>query len=161
MGLMRREFLTRLTYALSTVPILAMSSPSLLGSLVFEPDGASVPPKPLPPNPFQNDDKSLVALIHGQDPATMLRDGLEFLGGIEKLGVSGQRVLIKPNVVNNRPPPTTTSPQVIAATVHLVREAGAADVTVADSSGVIRFPTSDNLVETGIRQAAKQQGPRF
>lgn len=160
MGLMRREFLSNLTSSLGVVPFLAMSSPSSWGSLLFEPEGNLVPPKPLLPNPFQKNGKALVALIYGHDPNQMIREGIDVLGGIMKLGLNGKRVLIKPNVVNGRPPPSTTSLQVIAATTQVIREAGAIEITVADSSGVIRFPTSENLVKTGIRKVAENAGAK-
>ena len=154
----RRDLLSRLGFGLTFLPALAMAPRSVVGSLLFEPDGVLVPAKPLPPNPFTRDRKALVAIVHGQDPSAALRAGLEMLGGLDRLALRGKRVLIKPNVVNDRPPPSTTSPQVIAAVVQRVREAGAGEVLVADSSGMIRFPTTDNLAATGVRAAAEQAG---
>ena len=156
----RRDILGRLGFGLTFLPALALAPRSVVGSLLFEPDGPLVPAKPIPPNLFVRDGKALVAMIHGQDPAAMLQAGLELLGGIDRVGARGKRVLIKPNVVNDRPPPSTTSPQVIVAAVKSVREAGAADVVVADSSGIIRFPTTENFVATGIRAAAESAGAR-
>ncbi|WP_447976720.1 DUF362 domain-containing protein [Candidatus Nitrospira bockiana] len=82
------------------------------------------------------------------------------IGGLERLGVLGRRVLLKPNVVNNRPPPSTTNPAVIGAVADLIRNAGSADVLVADSSGMIRFPTVENLETTGMRRTAEAAGAR-
>jgi uncharacterized protein (DUF362 family) len=158
MSYTRRDLLSRLGFGLTFLPALAMAPRSVMGSLLFEPEGVLVPAKPLPPNPFTRDGKALVAIVHGQDPSAALRTGVEILGGIERLALRGKRVLIKPNVVNDRPPPSTTSPQVIAAVVQKVREAGAGEVVVADSSGMIRFPTTDNLAATGVRAAAEQAG---
>jgi uncharacterized protein (DUF362 family) len=124
---------------------------------LFEPDGALVPAKPVPDNPFVRNGKSVVAMVHGLDEDAMLRRGLEMLGGIDRLAVSGRRVLIKPNVVNDRAPPSTTSPRVVAAVVRLLRAAGAV-VTVADSSGMLRFPTVENLQATGVQKAAEEAG---
>lgn len=160
MAVTRRDLLGRLAFGLTVLPALVTTPRSVLGSLLFEPDGEAVPAKPVPPNPFSRAGTALVAIVHGRDPSAMLRTGLELLGGLDRVGVSGKRVLIKPNVVNDRPPPSTTSPRVIAATVQLVREAGAADVLVADSSGMIRFPTADNLTTTGVRTAAQAAGAR-
>ncbi|MGH7208521.1 MAG: DUF362 domain-containing protein, partial [Nitrospiraceae bacterium] len=131
----RRDLLSRLGFGLAFLPALAMAPRSVVGSLLFEPDGVLVPAKPLPPNPYTRDGKALVAIVHGQEPSAMLHTGLEMLGGIDRLALRGKRVLIKPNVVNDRPPPSTTSPQVISAVVRKVREAGAGEVVVADSSG--------------------------
>jgi uncharacterized protein (DUF362 family) len=98
-------------------------------------------------------------MVSGRDQAAMLREGIALLGGMAPLAVAGKRVLVKPNIVNNRPPPSTTSPEVVAAVVGLMKEAGG-DVIVADSSGMLRFPTSENLSETGIRRAAESAGAR-
>ncbi|HET8580391.1 MAG TPA: DUF362 domain-containing protein [Nitrospiraceae bacterium] len=156
----RRDLLSRLGFGLTFLPAVALAPRSLVGSLLFEPDGELVPAKPIPSNPFTRDGKALVAMVHGQDPTAMLRVGLELIGGIKRLGLRGKRVLIKPNIVNDRPPPTTTSPSVITAVVRVIREAEAAEVVVADSSGIIRFPTSNNLVTTGVRSAAEAVGAR-
>lgn len=156
----RRDLLARLSFGAAFLPAMAMAPRSVVGSLLFEPKGEVVPAKPVPPNPFTREGKILIAMVHGQDPATMLEAGLDLLGGIERLELRGKRVLVKPNVVNDRPPPATTSPPVIAAVVRKVRAAGAAAVMVADSSGIIRFPTSRNLVATGVRAAAESAGAR-
>lgn len=160
MALSRRDLLARLRFGATFLPAVALAPKSVLGSLLFEPDGPLVPVKPLIPNPFTHDGKVLVAMVHGHDPAAMLRAGLDLIGGIDRLGLRGQRVLIKPNVVNDRPPPTTTSPQVVAAVTREVRQAGASEMIVADSSGMIRFPTADNLVATGVRRVAESAGAR-
>lgn len=160
MNATRRDLLARLFFGLTFVPALALAPRSLIGSLLFDPDGPLVPAKPLPPNPFMQDGKALVVMVRGHEPRAMLREGLQLLGGLNRLALSGRRVLIKPNVVNNRPPPSTTSPEVIEAVVRQVREAGAADVVVADSSGMIRFPTSENLSSTGVQRAAVAAGAR-
>lgn len=156
----RREILARLGFGCLFLPAMARAPRSVLSHLLFDPDAPLVPAKPLPVNPFTRDGKALVAIVHGQDVPWMLRDGLKLLGGLERLPVAGKRVLIKPNVVNDRPPPTTTSPAVVSAVASLVRASGAADVMVGDSSGIIRFPTSGNLKATGIQAAAEAVGAR-
>ena len=154
----RRDMLGRLAWGLTFLPAVAFAPRSIITTLLFEPVGSLVPAKPLPPNPFMRDGKSLVAIVRGEDPSALLQAGLNLIGGIGRLDLRGKRVLIKPNVVNDRPPPSTTDPRVVAAVVQLVREAGAQAVTVADSSGIIRFPSSANLAATGIKQAAESGG---
>ena len=154
----RRDMLGRLAWGLTFLPAVAFAPRSILNTLLFEPDGALVPAKPLPPNPFMRDGKALVAIVRGDDPPAMLHAGLNLIGGLGRLDFHGKRVLIKPNVVNDRPPPSTTNPRVVEAVARLVREAGAHGVTVADSSGIIRFPSSANLAATGIKQAAELAG---
>src|SRR2546430_13909832 len=87
---------------------------------------------PLPPNPFTRDGKALVAIVHGQDPSAALRAGLEMLGGLDRLALRGKRALIKPHVVHDQPPPSTSSPPVTGAAGQKVREAGTGHVRVAD-----------------------------
>jgi uncharacterized protein (DUF362 family) len=158
MALSRRETLARLGFGAAFLSALALAPRSLLGSLLFEPDGEVVPIAPPPPNPFVRDGRALVAMVHGTDPAEMLREGLALLGGLDRLGVAGKRVLLKPNVVNGRKPPSTTAPEVVAAVGRLAKAAGASELVVADSSGMIRFPTRENLDATGLRLAAESVG---
>lgn len=156
----RRELFDRLALGLQLLPALALAPRSCVSQLLFEPEGDPVPAKPIPSNPFQRDGKALVAVVHGRDPGAMLGTGVALLGGLHLLTPAGARVLVKPNVVNDRPPPATSSPGVITAVVQAMQRAGAAEVTVADSSGVIRFPTVENLEATGITAAVEATGAR-
>jgi uncharacterized protein (DUF362 family) len=160
MSLSRRDLLNRLGFGLTFLPALAMTPRPVMRSILFEPDAPLAPAKPLPPNPFTRDGKSLVALVRGEEPAAMLAQGLALIGGIDRLSVHGKRVMLKPNIVNAKPPPSTTSPAIVAATVRAMLDAGATDVVVADSSGMTRFPTRENLVATGIQAAAESAGGR-
>lgn len=155
----RRDLFARVAFGVTFLSALAFAPRALLWSLLFEPDALLVPAKPLPPNPFIRNGKALVIMIHGRDEAAMLSEGVALLGGLTLLALEGKRVLVKPNVVNNRPPPSTTSATLVAAVVQLVKKAGGL-VTVADSSGMLRFPTSENLLETGVRRAAESAGAR-
>jgi uncharacterized protein (DUF362 family) len=157
----RRDLLQRAAYALGVVPYLALAPRSLLGSLLFQPDGPLVPAKAVPSNPFTRNGKALVALVHGQEPSVMLHEGMRLLGGLERLAVSGKQVLIKPNVVNDRAPPSITSPVVVKAVVQLLRGANPREIVVGDSSGMLRFPTRENLAVTGIGEAATTGGARL
>ena len=154
----RREFFARLAFGFSLLPPLVSAPRSLWGHLLFDPDGPLVPAKPVPLNAYAKNGKSLVVVVHGKDPRAMLQAGLNLLGGIERLDPRDKNILIKPNVLNDRPPPSTTSPSVVASVVETVRQSGARHVTVADGSGIIRLPTADNLVATGIRTAAERGG---
>lgn len=154
----RRELLERLQLGATLLPVVAFAPHSLLRSLIFDPDGPTVPARPLPANPYLQDGRSVVALVHGGSVPERLAAAVELLGGLAPLGLRGRRVLIKPNVVNDRPPPSTTSPDLIEAVVQMMRAAGAASMTVADSSGMLRFPTRENLASTGVRAAAERAG---
>jgi uncharacterized protein (DUF362 family) len=156
----RRDLLHRLGFGFVFLPALARLPAPVLRSILFEPEAPLVPAKPVPRNLFTANGKALVVMIHGDDSPRMLAEGMRLLGGVDRLGVRGQRVLLKPNIVNDRPPPSTTSLDVILAVLRLMLAAGAADVVVGDSSGMIRFPTRDNLVTTGVRQAVETAGGR-
>jgi uncharacterized protein (DUF362 family) len=154
----RREFFARLAFGIALFPPLARAPRSVWSQLLFDPDAPRVPAKSVPPNLFTRNGKALVVMVHGKEPRAMLEAGLSLLGGIERLAIKDKRVLIKPNVLNDRPPPSTTSPGVVEAVVERVRQSDAGQVTVADGSGIIRLPTADNLVATGIQAAARRAG---
>lgn len=156
----RRELFNNAGFGLLLLPALVRSPRTILRHLLFDPTGPLVPPKSIPHNPFTRNGQSLVAIVYGKDPRHMLQRAIELLGGIDRLGLRGKRVLLKPNVLNDRPPPSTTNPQVVAAMAEMVKASGAAEVVVADGSGIIRLPTSANLTSTGIRAAAEAAGAR-
>lgn len=156
----RREFFNNAGFGLLLLPAILRSPRNVLGHLLFDPEGPLVFPKPLPENPYKRNGKSLVAIVHGKDPGRMLQRAIGLLGEVDRLGLRGNRVLLKPNVLNDRPPPSTTNPQVVAAMAELVKRSGAAEVLVADGSGIIRLPTSANLTSTGMRSAAEAAGAR-
>src|SRR5574340_667045 len=160
MAFSRREFFNNAGFGLLLLPAFVRSPRNILRHLLFEPEGPLVPLKPIPANLFTRDGRSLVVIVYGKDPRLMLRRAIELLGGIDRLSLRGKRVLLKPNVLNDRPPPTTTSPQVVTAMAEMVQTNGAAEVVVADGSGIIRLPTSANLTSTGIRAAAEAAGAK-
>lgn len=156
----RREFFNNAGFGLLLLPALLRSPQTVLRHLLFDPEGPLVSTKPIPVNPFMREGRSLVALVYGTDSGRMLGRALELLGGVDRLGVRGARVLLKPNVLNDQPPPSTTNPLVVTAMADMVRANGAAEVVVADGSGIIRLPTSANLTSTGMRAAAESAGAR-
>lgn len=65
-----------------------------------------------------------------------VRQAVDLLGGMQTFVKPGNRVLIKPNLLKASPPvdAVTTHPEIIRATIRLVREAGA-EALVGDSPG--------------------------
>ncbi|HET6364012.1 MAG: DUF362 domain-containing protein [Nitrospirota bacterium] len=65
-----------------------------------------------------------------------VRKAVDLLGGMQTFVKPGNRVLIKPNLLKASPPvdAVTTHPEIIRATIRLVREAGA-EALVGDSPG--------------------------
>ena len=79
------------------------------------------------------------------------------LGGIQQFIQPGQRVLLKPNLLADKPPEAavTTHPALVRAVADLVRQAGA-DVVVGDSPG---FGSFERVTQkTGISAAVKAAG---
>lgn len=126
--------------------------------MLFSPEAPPAPPPPGFSTPFRAGGKSLVAMVHGTDVGAMVRRAVELIGGIDRLGLTGARTLVKPNVVSGEPPPATTDPRVVKAAVELVKEAGAPDVAVGDMSAVLALPTRSNLERTGIANVARAAG---
>jgi len=110
-------------------------------------------------------DKPKVALVRCADyePARVLaacREALELLGGVGRFVEPGQRVLLKPNLLSPKRPEraVTTHPEIVRATVTLVREAGA-EAWVGDSPGGLRWSITERLLEeTGVGAAATEAG---
>jgi uncharacterized protein (DUF362 family) len=98
-----------------------------------------------------------LAVVHGLDAETMVREALTQLGGIEHFISKGDRVLIKPNVGWDRQPEqaANTNPEVVAAVVKLCREAGAGEIRVTDVS--LNDPQRC-FSRSGIQDAAQNAG---
>lgn len=139
------------------LPTLIINPLSFFRSL-FAPDGELRPLKHPKSNPFVKDGKTLVGIVRGNNVDSMVRECVHLIGGIGKLKVEGKTVFVKPNVVSEKPPPTTTNPEVVKSVVQVLYEAGASKVIVGDMSGLIRLPTWKNLKQTGIERAARDAG---
>ncbi|MBK8481290.1 MAG: DUF362 domain-containing protein [Proteobacteria bacterium] len=100
-----------------------------------------------------------LGVAHGTRVEAMLRYAVDAIGGIGHYVQRGDVVLIKPNVAFERPAAlaATTQPELLAALVRLVREAGAAEVRVADNP--IESPESC-FARSGIGAAAQAAGAR-
>ncbi|MEK7408910.1 MAG: DUF362 domain-containing protein [Acidobacteriota bacterium] len=75
-----------------------------------------------------------MAVIQGDDPRKLVRRAIEELGGIKRFIARGDVVVVKPNVAWDRTAEqaANTNPEVVAETVRLCLEAGAARVIVTD-----------------------------
>jgi uncharacterized protein (DUF362 family) len=102
----------------------------------------------------------ILGIARGEKYDAMLRMAITAIGGIEYFIHKGDVVLIKPNVAFDRSPKlgATTNPEVLAALVRLVRDAGASEVRVADNP--IESPESC-FAKTGIADAAQAAGAKL
>ncbi len=96
--------------------------------------------------------------VRGEDPAAQLRAALEALGGIERFGLRGKSVLIKPNAAFANPPEaaTTTRPELVGEMVRLCLGAGAASVLVLEH--LLTDLPEPTLEANGIGPAARAAG---
>lgn len=112
-------------------------------------------------NLFAQDGLPLVSKVRAQgDLKESLRTAIEAIGGLGRVVQPGDRVLLKPNLNTADPPPASTDPALVAAAVGLLYEAGAAQVTLADSC-VFRLKTRQVLEESGVGPAAEAAGARL
>ncbi len=158
----RRAFLKQMGAA----ALLAMGSgwaalaPSSWPLSLKDPDGERGKPRldvvRLPENGFGVQESSVLPVMgiaRGENVTTAVRAAIDAIGGITRFVQSGDIVVVKPNVAFERSAAlgATTNPAVLTALIHLVREAGAKEVRVADNP--IESPESCFL-RSGIRQAA-------
>ncbi len=91
-----------------------------------------------------------------------IKEALNLIGGLEKIIVPGNRVLLKPNVLAIRPPEdaVTTHPAVVSAMCELVSQAGGIPV-IGDGSGIVKpgsTTTSQAFKASGIEGVATAYG---
>ena len=116
----------------------------------------------LPDNGYRVEASSVLPVMgvaRGTNIDYAVRASIDAIGGISRFVESGDIVVIKPNVAFERAAVlgATTNPNVLKSLIHLVREAGAREVRVADNP--IESPESCFL-RSGIRQAAIDAGAR-
>lgn len=89
----------------------------------------------------------------------LTRRAVDLLGGMANFVKPGQTVLIKPNqtVFYSAEEGCTTDPLVVGALIRLAKEAGAARVQVAESSGGF-FSSLDCMRITGVAAIAEKEG---
>jgi uncharacterized protein (DUF362 family) len=98
-----------------------------------------------------------LAVVKGEVVEKNVRAAVALLGGMERFVKKGGKVVVKPNVLNGRPPEyaTTTSPELMAAVIKMCWEAGAKEVVVLDR------PTTDARAAfevTGLAKAVSDAG---
>jgi uncharacterized protein (DUF362 family) len=149
-----REFSRRDFMKFSLASLLALISQNWLSHLVF-PQSAGAG--------FNGRKKKNVETLHdlvvvkGDDPATITRQAIETLGGMNKFVKKGDVVVVKPNMGWDRTPEyaATTNPLVVATLVELCFQAGAKRVNVFDRTCNSEQRCYDSC---GIKEAAQQKG---
>jgi uncharacterized protein (DUF362 family) len=136
----------------------------LLTFKLLDPDGERGKPRErlftLPPQGFAVERNALLPALGvatGHDVPALVRAAVDAVGGIGRFVRRGDVVVVKPNVAFERAAAlgATTNPEVVAALVRLVREAGAKEVRVADNP--IESPEAC-FVRSGVQRAAVEAG---
>jgi uncharacterized protein (DUF362 family) len=107
-------------------------------------------------------DVSNVSIVSAKDTKRGLDDHLKravgLLGGFSKFIRKGDRVLIKPNFNSDDPFPASSDPAFVQAAIVLIREAGAKEVVIGESSGPFWKPTRKVMKNTGMAAVAEKLG---
>jgi len=107
-------------------------------------------------NTFMEGDKPLLVVVEGTDLDAMLEAGLDAIGGLNGL-VAGKTVVLKPNILNTQPPPTTTDVDMVVSVAKRARTAGASSVTACDATGS-GVTTAEKFRELGYPPRLKDEG---
>lgn len=89
-----------------------------------------------------------------------LKRAIDLLGGISKYVKSGEKILLKPNLLSARPPESgvDTHPEFVRSIAKVVRQGGA-DVIVGDSPGGYGFKGAGSTYEaSGIKKMCEEEG---
>ena len=94
---------------------------------------------------------SKVVIVKGKDPEIMVEKGLNAL----KIYTYKEKVLIKPNLITNRPYPVTTSPKTVEYLVNYFK-GKAKEIIIAEGSG--RGGTTKAFLDLGYFELAEKSG---
>jgi len=125
-------------------------------------DAAEVECKPLRPNVYVNNERSLMALVRSEDRGGGFEEALRLIGGIEpaiaRLGEG--YVLVKPNCNSHDPFPASTHPETVRFVVTKLMEAGLQkeQIIIGDMSGPAWLPTEATMRRNGILSVAAELG---
>lgn len=100
-----------------------------------------------------------VVRVQENDVERALRKAIDHLGGLGAIVPEGSRVLIKPNLVRNQPPPDTADPTIVEALIHILEEKKPEVMWVAEGSG--EGDTFDNFKALGYLQVAERTGAKL
>ncbi len=93
-----------------------------------------------------------------EDLKSAIQKSVEMIGGFSKYIKKGDRVLVKPNFNSDDPFPASSDPLFVKAAIELIREAGAKEVVIGESSGPFWKTTQRVFKKTGMEQIAKELG---
>jgi uncharacterized protein (DUF362 family) len=103
--------------------------------------------------------RAAVGVARGPTMAAATRAAIRLAGGLDFVQ-RGHAVLVKPNLCCPRPHPATTSPEVLAAVLELVRERGPRRLVVGDQTFYVQ-DTGANVRRAGLEGAVRAHGAEF
>jgi len=84
-----------------------------------------------------------------------IRKAVALIGDFSRFIKKGDTVLVKPNYNSPDAPPASTDIAFLKAVVELIYEAGAKEVTIGESSGMLWFPSRRVLKKAGVFDLSK------
>ncbi|UCD39809.1 MAG: DUF362 domain-containing protein [Candidatus Bathyarchaeota archaeon] len=109
-------------------------------------------------NPYKKDGKVLVGKttkISSLKEAIL--DSVNLIGGFNKVVEKGDEILLKPNFNTSDPPPSSSDPDFVKATIELLYEHGAKKVVLGESA-MLRLSTRNVLKKAGMLKKAEESG---
>ena len=102
---------------------------------------------------------SIVSIIKEEDPSKCIQRAIDLLGGIKKFVKSGEKILLKPNMVVPLKTETgvTTNPAIVRVIIELCYEIGAEKVYVGDSP-FFDFKARQAFEVTGMKDVVLDAG---
>ena len=116
-----------------------------------------LPAQPRRANLWTEDGRSLVSSVRaGELVKPALARAIDLLGGLGKLVRPGDAILLKPNCNSPDPLPAATDLGFLRATIELLKEAGAGQITIGERSGrAYGFTTRQTLERLGVYDLAR------
>jgi uncharacterized protein (DUF362 family) len=102
---------------------------------------------------------AVVGVARGPTMAAATRTAIRLAGGLDFVE-AGQTVLVKPNICCPNPHPATTSREVLAAVLELVRERRPGRLVVGDQTFFVQS-TVANVRRAGLEAAVRAHGAEF
>jgi uncharacterized protein (DUF362 family) len=96
---------------------------------------------------------SKVVIVKGSDRERMVEKGLNALG----VDPYKEKVVIKPNLIINRPYPVTTSPKAVECIVNYFK-GKTKEIIIAEGSGMCRGGTNKAFLDLGYFELAEKSG---
>lgn len=129
--------------------------PSVLRAVASGAPGFHEPQRPAG-NPFLRTGRPLLVAVEGNDPGRMLAASLSKLPGLPE-ALRGKRVLVKPNATASQPYPVTTDIAMLRVVVQYAKRAGAAQITICDSSSFAGLANDGVFRKLGYYRLAKEE----